>query len=280
MNWADEQWRKVFIRDTANWKRLSWQGRTVCLHMIRKTDGAGIIDTGRVEPEQNLAALLELPMEVVAPGIADLIRFETVDVVEGGYALRNQIEAQSTPATDKSRKRAERERVRAGRNIQVMENTITPVTRGHAVSRAVTIRSEEIREEEIRSDQKKTSAAPVQVELPEIPPAQPPPSPSPRAKSFGESCAEEFHAVRKDKFDELGITFEPDESNSYGFVMTAMKRLRSSCESDEEVFEVIDAFFDQPWAANYKPPFPMKALASDKVYPKLIASLRKERVIQ
>lgn len=280
MNWADELWRKVFIRDTANWKRLSWQARTVCLHMIRKTDGAGLVDTGRSEPEENLAALLELPLEVVAPGIADLIKFETVDPVDGGYLLRNQIEAQSTPATDKTRKKAERERTRANRNLQARETTSTHVTGGHAASHGVTIRREEKREEEIRSDQKKISAAPVQAELPEIPPAPPPPPPPARAKSFGESCAEEFQAVRKDKFGELGIPFEPDEDLSPGFVMTAMKRLRSNCESDEEVFEVFDAFLEQPWAANYKPPFPLKALASDKVYPKLIASLRKERVIQ
>ena len=72
MDYSNERWVRLYTRDTATWKLVDWRARTVLLHILRKADRAGVIDVGK-DGELGLAALLELPREIVADGLRQLL---------------------------------------------------------------------------------------------------------------------------------------------------------------------------------------------------------------
>lgn len=118
MDWANERYVRLYTRDTATWKLLDWRARTVLLHLIRKVDRAGVLDVGD-DGIEGLAAVLELPLEIVEPGIDQLTRSRIRSrpptlLHDGGtaYVLPNFIEAQETPQSDPQRKRESRARRR------------------------------------------------------------------------------------------------------------------------------------------------------------------------
>ena len=151
MDWANERWVRVFTRDTVSWKLCDWRAHTTLLHLFRKVDRAGVLDVGD-DGIAGLAAVLELPIEVVEPGIAQLIktgngRLPTVVFSGASYVIPNFIEAQETPQSDPQRTRESRARRRdvaslVSRNVsEVTRNVSEPsrgVTSGHAVSRTDT----------------------------------------------------------------------------------------------------------------------------------------------
>lgn len=161
MDWDNERWVKLYTRDTVGWKLLSWQARTVVLHMLRKVDAAGVLDVG-TDGVYGLAAMLELPLEVVEPGIAQLTTQRgdnppTVAFSGDAYAIPNFMEAQEARDSNKQRQRKSRER-RLARVTK--RDTPSPgvtdasqnVTERNVNAPLVMIRREEIRQEEIRSD--------------------------------------------------------------------------------------------------------------------------------
>lgn len=115
MDWANERYVRVYTRDTTTWKLLDWRGRTVLSLLIRKVDRAGVLDVGH-DGVLGLAAVLELPIEIAEPGIAQLTasRGGMPTVLDAGtaYVLPNFIEAQEAAASDPQRKRESRARRR------------------------------------------------------------------------------------------------------------------------------------------------------------------------
>lgn len=125
MDWSNERYVRVYTRDTTTWKLMDWRGRTVLSLLIRKVDRAGVLDVGH-DGVLGLAAVLELPIEIVEAGIGQLTaaRGGTPTVIDTGtaYALPNFLEAQEAPQSDPQRKRESRARrrevaVAASRNI-------------------------------------------------------------------------------------------------------------------------------------------------------------------
>lgn len=117
MDWANERYVRLYTRDTATWKLLDWRARTVLLHIIRKVDRAGVLDVGD-DGIEGLAAVIELPLDIVEGGIEQLTRpgsrGRQPTIVETGaaYLLPNFIEAQETSQSDPQRKRESRARRR------------------------------------------------------------------------------------------------------------------------------------------------------------------------
>ncbi len=117
MDWSNERYVRLYTRDTATWKLLNWRARTVLLHLFRKVDRAGVLDVGD-DGIEGLAAVLELPLEIVEPGIEQLTRVRsrsrhsTIVHTGSAYLLPNFIEAQETPQSDPQRKRESRARRR------------------------------------------------------------------------------------------------------------------------------------------------------------------------
>ena len=65
MRWEDENYVRLYTRDTTDWKLLSWEARALFVLLMRKLDRAGILELGRQSGGQ--AALSELPTAADCP---------------------------------------------------------------------------------------------------------------------------------------------------------------------------------------------------------------------
>lgn len=133
MNWSDERYVKLYVRNTATWVLWPWQARAVFPSMLKAMNGAGIIETGSGDPLTALSVLISMPREVVEVGLAAIIESRTVEPIREGYLMPKFIEAQEATKTDTLRKRDQRMRQRD----QAREIPRADVTRSHEVSRAV-----------------------------------------------------------------------------------------------------------------------------------------------
>lgn len=117
MRWEDERYVRLYTRDTATWKLLPWQGRALLPLLLRKADRAGLVDVegDRVE---GVAALVDLPMEVVEVGLVAMLKRGVVEQRGETFVFPKFIEAQEANMGGTARQRECRERqrdlVRAG----------------------------------------------------------------------------------------------------------------------------------------------------------------------
>lgn len=167
MNYADENYVRLYTRDTPTWVLLGWQGQTVLMHLMRRVSRAGVLDFYKLSPDRAVAAITGLPLEVVRPGLEVLLELEVAVVRGERIVLPNFIPAQETRQSDAARKRQSRESERAraltvekvsedapafrmaelqsgvhpvARVLEVVPNPVSaPVTSGHQQSPAVTI---------------------------------------------------------------------------------------------------------------------------------------------
>lgn len=171
MRWEDERYVRLYTRDTITWKMLPWEGKALLALLFRKVDRAGLIDVGDYGAE-GVAALVDLPTDVVSEGLAALIKARTVQWAEGGTVLLvpNFLTAQEAHQSDAQRKRDQRERVVAKAKLDAitpeMSHGVTKshetgqkVTTGHTESQVVTSgHSDPIRSEPSLDEKKETSA--------------------------------------------------------------------------------------------------------------------------
>lgn len=167
MNWTDEPYVKVYLRDTPTWKLIGWEGRTVLLHLLRKVDRAGSVDFQ--DGVEGVALLLELPEDIAQRGLDALTRKGVLVKRDHVLLLPNFVEAQKARMSDRLRQsesRARRRETILSQNVtespSLSQNVTKPadssqsVTRCHNLSQPVTLRIEETRIEETRIDQKNT----------------------------------------------------------------------------------------------------------------------------
>lgn len=158
LDYANERWVRVYTRDTTTWKLLTWQARAVLMFLIRKVDRSGVIDVGN-DGVAGLAAVLEIPEEVAADAVDQLVRRGVVVTKRDLYVLPAFIEAQETPSSDAQRKRDSRERRRAHAiQSQNVTDKSQNVTDGHVESHAVTNGHSETRQD--KTDREREPDAP------------------------------------------------------------------------------------------------------------------------
>lgn len=147
MDWANERYVRIYVRDTADDLVLSWQASGLWPQLVRKADRSGVIATNH--GARGIAALVRWPVDVVTAALAELVQDGRIQecLEPAGYVIPNYIEAQETPSSDKHRKKEERERRREGANNSVTKRDIESrnvtetsrsVTPGHAESHDVT----------------------------------------------------------------------------------------------------------------------------------------------
>lgn len=137
MDWPDERYVRVYTRDTINWKLFPWQAKCVLTLVMRKMERAGIIELSGAGLE-GLAALIDIPLEVVDPGIQALLAKGTLVLAGDTLVMPNFIEAQECRQSDVQRQRESRDRRRTDQ-LRVMTPTLSPaVTNGHQPSPIVT----------------------------------------------------------------------------------------------------------------------------------------------
>jgi hypothetical protein len=139
VNWSDEHYVKLYTRETLTWRCWGWQARTLFLHMLKRCDGTGLIESGNMTPAEALTVQLELPAEVVTFGLDQLVASGTVELIPRAVLLPKFIEAQEARKSEAQKKRDHRERERnrrrAGQVVEVatphVPTTSPDVTSGH-----------------------------------------------------------------------------------------------------------------------------------------------------
>jgi hypothetical protein len=115
VNFADTHYVRLYTYDTIGWLMMEWQARATLPLLMRKFDRAGVLDLAEYAGEEMpraIAAMIGLPEEVVAVGLAELVKRKTL-VVRGQYlVMPNFIPAQETLQSDRLRKAEQRKRYR------------------------------------------------------------------------------------------------------------------------------------------------------------------------
>lgn len=135
MRWEDERYVRLYTRDTATWKLLPWQGRALLPLLLRKADRLGLVDVegDRVE---GVAALVDLPPEVVEVGLVGLLARGVVVEASAGLAFPRYLDAQEARASDRLRAQDYRDR----KNVTRRDGESRIVTTRHDSSPSVTPR--------------------------------------------------------------------------------------------------------------------------------------------
>jgi hypothetical protein len=143
VDWSNERYVRLYVRDTAEWLCMSWQARAFWPLLIRKMDRSGVIQTKL--GVRGLAALTGFPLEHAEVGIVDLLMDGCLREHPFGYLAPNFMEAQEAISSDAQRQRESRLRRRLvterdieSQNVSKSHAVSRAVTDGHAVSRAVT----------------------------------------------------------------------------------------------------------------------------------------------
>lgn len=151
MNWEDERYVRVYVRDTVTWKLIGWQGRCLLPLLLRKADRSGCVDTDGAGAE-GVAALVDIPLDVASPGLDALLARGVVLSRGDVLVFPKFMAAQDAKQSDKMRaaesRARRREHVLADESAGSVTNrdaTVTKrddlshgVTRGHAASHGVT----------------------------------------------------------------------------------------------------------------------------------------------
>ena len=156
MNFSDEEYVRLYVRDTVTWKLLEWQGQTVLLHMLRgKFDRSGVFDCDGHELSHAVTAVTGLPLEIVEFGLAKLLALKVWEHSGERLVWPAYLEAQTCARSDRARQRESREKRRSSA-------LVTPVTKrdnchdSSQASQTVT----QSRAEQSRTENKPTSSLP------------------------------------------------------------------------------------------------------------------------
>jgi hypothetical protein len=110
MDWSNERYVRMYVRDTETWLELSWQARSVWMHVLRKVDRAGVLETRR--GVRGIALIVAMPTEIVEVALPELLADGCLRPHPIGYVVPNFIAAQEAPQSDRQRSRESRARRR------------------------------------------------------------------------------------------------------------------------------------------------------------------------
>lgn len=148
MNFEDEPYVRVYVRDTKTWLKLGFEGQAVLLFVLRKLDRAGVLD-GIDEPAADVALLTGVPVAIVEAGLPRLLERGVLVLRGDRLIMPNYIEAQSCAKSDRLRQQEQRQRRRndsladssASGAVTIRDDSsrdVTAVTSRHEPSQDVT----------------------------------------------------------------------------------------------------------------------------------------------
>lgn len=140
MDFEDEDYVRLYIRDTPTWKALGWEGQTVfCLTMRKVGRRTGVLETEGFSPEEAIASVTDLPLDIATRGLAALVKREVAIVESGRIVLPKFLKAQWARRGDAARKRDSRDAQAAEESVTAKASVprkSRSVTRGHTRSQA------------------------------------------------------------------------------------------------------------------------------------------------
>lgn len=112
MRFEDEQYVRLYKRDTTSWLMLPWQGRCVLPLILKACDRAGIIDLGE-DGWEGLAVTIKVPLEIVEAAMPEILKRKILVLRPDGIMIWPKfIEAQEAKQSDKARQKSARDRAR------------------------------------------------------------------------------------------------------------------------------------------------------------------------
>lgn len=295
MNWSDEKYVKLYTRDTLTWLSLSWEARAVLSLLLRKVDGAGLMETGTLELGQAVALQLVVPVDVARRALTELIAIGSVTEVRGGILIPNFVEAQEATKTEARKKKDQRQRTADQRRLsQLVESPMSLVPQCPAVSPTVPDCPPPAQPTTTTSPppppaQPTTTTSPAatkskkarQAELPaEIVPPKPP-----RAPGLVEQVHEYFLEARGYRLEDLSLDGAklPDDPPEWPRSAATVSAWAAAAKADDARTQlsyaksVVDEYLKDPFWAGAKrrvdgkdtdepQPYPWRALLSEKVW--------------
>lgn len=108
MDFANERYVRLYVRDTITWKRLGWDGQNVLTQLLRKADRSGVIDLGGVEPWEVPVVLCGAPEDQARRGMARILELECAVQDGDRLVFPRYIEANECAQSDAQRQRESR----------------------------------------------------------------------------------------------------------------------------------------------------------------------------
>lgn len=134
MNFDDEYYIKVYVRDTLTMLRLPWQGRFIWWEILRKVDRFGQLELGGGDAADAISQICRCPRELALEGLAQIGRLErpifTVSA-DGVLLIHRFVEAQSARKSPALRQRVYRQRQKAPNHISSTDqDASSPISNG------------------------------------------------------------------------------------------------------------------------------------------------------
>jgi len=107
MDFQDERYVRLYIRNTPDWMAWPWEARALFPLLLRAVDRAGVLELGK-HGERALASVVGLPVEVVTVGLAALVDDGCVSRQENVLCVVRYIEAQECRQSDRVRQQESR----------------------------------------------------------------------------------------------------------------------------------------------------------------------------
>lgn len=132
MNFEDENYVRLYVRKTITWKLIEWQGRCLLPLLLKEVDRSGCLDLEGFGAE-GVAALVDVPIEVVKPGLDKLIEWGVVEMRGNTLVLPRFLAAHASRQSDKLRAANSRAKRRdsALNRVTEPENASRIVTGNH-----------------------------------------------------------------------------------------------------------------------------------------------------
>jgi hypothetical protein len=104
VNWGDERFVKLYTRDTPDWLALSFDAQALFVLLMRKVDRSGVLQLGKHGKRAVALAIGHAShWERVEPALDELVADGCVVMHPEMLVIRNFIEAQEVPASNRRR---------------------------------------------------------------------------------------------------------------------------------------------------------------------------------
>lgn len=134
MDWSNESYVRLYVRNTTTWRRLGFEGQTMLMHLLRIVDRAGVLDIEDMSPGEAASLHTGAPAEFAELGMSKLLELKALIHDGTRLVFPNFIEAQEATKSDRQRQKESRER----RAVTNRDERSLIVTKSHELSQVVT----------------------------------------------------------------------------------------------------------------------------------------------
>jgi hypothetical protein len=148
VDWSNERYVRLYIRDTTTWKILGWDGQCLLMQLLRKVDRCGFLSLDGLEPWEGAALHTGASEEAARRGVEVLLRKGVLEHRGQSLVFPNYLAAQECVKSDALRAKEYRERRLVtdsdvtSREVTIESRHVSPPSRNdrarHAASRGVT----------------------------------------------------------------------------------------------------------------------------------------------